>query len=171
MTGAAPAEFSRLVPLVRLGPEPFRQDIVATETERAALAERFDLVSLDRLHAVVELTRQGRELVLLHAAFEADFVQRCVVTLDPVAGAVAERFTLLYGPPETEAEAGSGIGSEVAFEPLAGEAIDIGEAVAEEFSLALPPFPRRPDASIENELPPEAGPLGELSRLVERRSG
>ncbi|HVH79508.1 MAG TPA: DUF177 domain-containing protein, partial [Stellaceae bacterium] len=36
-----------------------------------------------------------------------------------------------------------------AFEPLEGEAIDIGEAVAQEFSLALPPFPRAPDAEIE----------------------
>jgi hypothetical protein len=33
-----------------------------------------------------------------------------------------------------------------AFEPLEGEAIDIGEAIAQEFSLALPPFPRADDA-------------------------
>ena len=40
-----PPEFSRRVPLARLGPEPFRQDIAAGEAERDALARRFDLVA------------------------------------------------------------------------------------------------------------------------------
>ena len=41
-----------------------------------------------------------------------------------------------------EEAAAGGVEDEVAFEPLIGEAIDIGEAVAQEFSLALPRFPR-----------------------------
>jgi len=99
-------------------------------------------------------------------------VQSCVVTLDPVGGAVSEEFTLLYGPPETEAEAGETVEDEIAFEPLVGNAIDVGEAVAQQFSLALPPFPRSPDASLDAETPTadEGGPLAAaLSRLVDRR--
>ncbi len=172
MTGTAQPEFSRPVPLARLGAEPFRQEIAASEAERAALALRFDLPAVDRLSAEVELVRLGNDMFRLRASFSAEFVQSCVITLDPVGGAVSEEFTLLYGPPEVEAEAGETVEDEIAFEPLVGNAIDVGEAVAQQFSLALPPFPRSPDASLDAETPTadEAGPLAAaLSRLVDRR--
>jgi uncharacterized metal-binding protein YceD (DUF177 family) len=168
---AAAPEFSRAVPLARLGSEPFRQHIAAHEAECAALATRFDLVSLDRLEAEVELVREAvTGTILLTAAFEADFVQNCIVTLDPVSGSVRERFQLRYGPLEAEADI-SGGDDDPAFEPLAGEAIDIGDAVAQEFSLALPPFPRAPDAVIEDrtsETLAEEGPFAALARLAQR---
>jgi uncharacterized metal-binding protein YceD (DUF177 family) len=174
MTGTTQPEFSRLVPLARLGAEPFRQEITASDAERAALARRFELPALDRLCAAVELVRHGKDMFLLRAAFAAEFAQSCVVTLDPVGGTVSEEFTLLYGPPEVEAEGGRTVEDEVAFEPLVGNAIDVGEAVAQQFSLALPPFPRSPGASLEAETAPadENGPIGAaLSRLVDPRGG
>ena len=149
MTSPTQPEFSRLVALARLGAEPFRQEITATEAERAALARRFDLPAVDQLCAVVELVRHGKDMFRLRATLAAEFVQSCVVTLDPVDGAVSEQFTVLYGPPETEEDAGGTIEDDVAFEPIAGNAIDVGEAVAQQFSLALPPFPRSPGASLE----------------------
>ena len=61
---------------------------------------------------------------------------------------------------------GSG-GDEVAFELLTGDAVDVGEAVAQEFSLALPVFPRSPDAAIEVDPPvPETGPFAALELLI-----
>lgn len=169
---AAP-EFSRPVPLARVGVEPYRQRISATEAERAALARRFDLISLDRLDAVVELVREGERLILLRADFEAVFEQSCILTLDPIAGALAERFTLLYGPPDAEEVAAGIVDDEGAFEPLSVNTIDIGEAVAQEFSLALPPFPRSPDANVATATPlsDDAGPLAALSRLLDRDRG
>jgi len=171
MTSTAQPEFSRLVPLARLGAEPFRQEIAATEAERAALARRFDLPVVDRLSAEVELVRLGGGMFRLRATFSAEFVQSCVVTLDPVRGAASEAFTLLYALPEMEADAGETVEDEIAFEPLVGNAIDVGEAVAQQFSLALPPFPRSPDAILDAKVPAadEPGPLAAaLSRLVDR---
>jgi uncharacterized metal-binding protein YceD (DUF177 family) len=174
------SEFSRLVLLTRLGTEPYRQVITAGESERAALARRLGLLALERLSATVELVRRGADLVLLRAAFDAAFVQECVVTLDPVPGEAAEEFELLYGPPEAEEGAAGPVEDAVAFEPLVGDAIDIGEAVAQEFSLALPPFPRSP-AAVAADLAAEAAvePLGSddsgggafaaLGRLLRRR--
>ena len=66
------SEFSRLVPLARLGSAPFRQQIEATPSERGKLSRRFDLLALDRLTAVVELRRQGDAVVVLEAAFDAE---------------------------------------------------------------------------------------------------
>ena len=171
-TRAAAPEFSRLVALAQLGTEPFRQDISASETERAALARRFDLVALDRLCATVDLVRRGRDRFQMRAAFDAEFVQSCVVTLDPVTGAASGEFTLIYGPPEAEEEIGGSVEDEFAFEPIVGTAIDVGEAVSQEVALALPPFPRVPGASVEAEMPPADDPgtfAAVLSQLGGRR--
>lgn len=160
-------EFSRPVLLARIGHTPFRQEIAASEAECAALAKRFGLIALDRLSADVELCRRGDDMVLLRASFSAQFAQECVVTLEPVGGTVAVSFELLYGPPEAEETASGAVGEAVAFEPLSGDAIDIGEAVAQEFSLALPPFPRSPEADEQAEAAPaESGPFAALSRFL-----
>lgn len=160
------AEFARSVPLARLGGEPFRQRIAAGAQERSALAQRFDLVSLDRLAAEIELRREPGGTILLTATYEAEFAQRCIVTLEPVPGWLSERFELRYGPPEHEAAAPAG-DDDPAFEPLFGEAIDIGEAVAQEFSLALPPFPRAADAVVDSgPVEPAAdGPFAALAKF------
>ena len=160
-------EFSRVVPLTRVGAEPFRREIAATEAERAALARRFDLVALDRLSATVELARERGGTILLRAEFAAEFAQNCIVTLDPVPGLLRESFALRYGPPEKEPEAALGSDDEPAFEPLEGEAIDIGEAVAQEFSLALPLFPRAGGVAVEDgaaDAGPRDGPFAALAR-------
>ena len=145
-------EFARPVPLTRIGSRPLRQKIAANEAERAALAKRFSLVSLDSLDAAVELAHESGGTILLTAEFKAEFAQECVVSLEPVAGSVSASFALRYGPPDAEPESESD--DEPAFEPLTGDTIDIGEAVAQEFSLSLPPFPRAPGA-ITEEGPPE----------------
>ncbi|MBV8736353.1 MAG: DUF177 domain-containing protein [Alphaproteobacteria bacterium] len=160
-------EFSRLVPLARLGSEPFRTAIEATPGERERLAERFDLIALDRLAAVVTLQRVNGELIRLDATFEAEFVQSCVVTLDPVPGRVAQTFSLVYAPlEEQQTEIDLDI-DEPVFEPLTGDTIDIGEAVAQELSLALPDFPRLEDAVIDPLEAAEAedSPFAALERL------
>jgi uncharacterized metal-binding protein YceD (DUF177 family) len=170
MSDPSGPEFSRRVPLARLGYESFRQEIEADTAECAALARRFGLLAVDRLAADVELRRQGSDRILLRATFDAAFMQSCVVTLDPVAGAVSEHFSLLYGPPELEESGVGGVEDDVAFEPLVGEAIDIGEAVAQEFALALPPFPRSAEADSAA-APPAAedpGPFAQLARLIGR---
>jgi uncharacterized metal-binding protein YceD (DUF177 family) len=142
-------EFSRLVRLAWLGPEPFRQQIQATADERERLAARFDLLALDCLTATVTLHRQQGEIVLLEADFEAAFVQNCVITLEPVSDTVLGSFSLLYGPAEEPGAELEPSPDDPVFEALTGDAIDIGEAVAQELSLALPEFPRHSDTAFD----------------------
>jgi uncharacterized metal-binding protein YceD (DUF177 family) len=160
-------EFSRVFPLTRLGSSPFWQKIEATQSERESLSRRFDLLALDRLTAAVQLRRQGDKLIVLEAALEAEFVQICVVTLEPVAGSLSDSFVLVYGHAEAEHQEIGSLRDEAAFEPLNGDVIDIGEAVAQEFSLLLPAFPRHPDATIDAEAPVESpgSPFACLARL------
>ena len=148
MSEPAP-EFSRLVPLAQVGAEPFRRRIEATAQERERLSRRFDLSSLDRLIAEVVLRRQSAGVIFLEAEIEAEFEQCCAVTLDPVRSEVSDHFSLVYGPPTAEEPEIALSSDEPAFEPLVGDDIDIGEAVAQELSLALPVFPRHPDAVVD----------------------
>jgi uncharacterized metal-binding protein YceD (DUF177 family) len=165
MSPPAP-EFSRLVPLAQLSTRPFRQRIEATAEERDRLSRRFDLISLDRLVAEVELRRQSPEVILLEAEFAAEFEQCCAVTLEPVRGAVSDRFSLVYGPAPEEEQEIALTSEEPAFEPLDANLIDIGEAVAQELSLALPIFPRDPEARIDEAAmaEPLEGPFAMLAR-------
>lgn len=166
MSPPAP-EFSRLVELARLGARPFRQRIEATAEERERLSRRFGLISLEHVVAEVELRRQSPEVILLEAEFAAEFEQCCAVSLEPVRGAVSDRFSLVYGPAAEEEQEIALISDEPAFEPLDGNSIDIGEAVAQELSLALPIFPRDPEARIDQAAmaEPLEGPFAMLARV------
>ena len=124
--------------------------------------------ALDRLTAAVALHREGGGLIRLEAEFEAEFAQECVVTLEPVAGKIAQSFALVYGPAEDGPDEIDLDADAPAFEPLTGDAIDIGEAVAQELSLALPEFPRDPDAVLDPAAIEEA-PDGSFAALAKLR--
>lgn len=139
------AEFARPVSVLRLGIDAMTYRIVATGEERAALARRFDLVSLARFAAEVTLSRHGGD-VRLAAEIVADVVQLCCLTLEPFASNLVDRSTLLYrrkAPPADLAV------DDEDHEILVGDEIDIGEAAAQQLSLALDPFPRAPGSTID----------------------
>ncbi len=120
-------------------------EIAASAGERAALARRFGLVTLDELVATVRLKRIAGGAVRLCAHFTARVVQTCVVTLEPVRGALDETIKVLFAPAEAEpAEVEVVVEGEDSPEPLSGDMIDIGEVIAEHLGLALDPYPRRP---------------------------
>lgn len=141
-------EFSRRIELARLGGHETAYPISAEPAEREALARRFDLLSLDRLDAEIRLRRVGGGMVRLSGRLRADVVQACVVSLEPVASAIEQDFTLLYGPTQPGKSVMVDLEADVA-EPFEGDAIDIGEAAAQQLALALDPYPRAPGARLE----------------------
>jgi hypothetical protein len=150
---AAAPEFSRVVPLERVGTGWLTETLIATPEERAALTRRFALVELGALEATVRLRRaRAGRYVELDASLRAAVVQSCVVTLDPVPAEVVETFSVLLGPIGA-ADVAPGAGEVVVDldqpEPLDGDGIDIGELVAQQLSLALDPYPRSAGAAVE----------------------
>ncbi len=139
-------EFARPVRIDSLGEAPREIRIEAEAAERAALAERFGLVAVERLEATAAVRRDGA-IVLAEGRLRGAAVQSCVATGDPLPAQVDVPFALRFqpadAPPADEIEL-----SAVDCDTLdyADGAIDLGEAVAEEFVLALDPFPRAPDA-------------------------
>jgi hypothetical protein len=138
-------EFSRVVSTARLSARPSVHRITANEGERAGLAQRFGLLSLGRLDAEIRLARIPGGDVRLDGTLEAELVQPCVVTLEPVPAKLADGFTLIYRPGLDEEEADRlalDDPDDDLVEPLIGDAIDIGETVAQQLAVVMDPYPR-----------------------------
>lgn len=166
-------EFSRIVSIARLGDDATVYQIAANEGERAALAQRFGLIALDRFAATISLSRESGGGIRLDAEIEAEIVQECVVTLEPFASRVSDKFLLIYRR-ETAGARDTVDVEEDDFEPLQGNEIDIGEAAAQQLSLALDPFPRAPGSFLPDEVRPGAdsaaapNPFAELANLAKK---
>ncbi len=125
--------------------------LTATAAECEALKARFDLADLQSLSASVGIEKKVMELVLA-GTIEAVVAQTCVVTLKPVTSSLEVPFERHYRRREVHekmvaaGEALSADGDDVDVDILEGDEIDLGEAVAEEFYLALDPYPRSADA-------------------------
>jgi uncharacterized metal-binding protein YceD (DUF177 family) len=153
-----PAEFSRPLSLDRISSTQHREEIAATDKERADLADRFGLLSLDKLSASFTLKRVRKDLVRVKGHVTAELAQACVVTLEPVPARIDERFEVdfLEGvrPAETDVELDAEAAE--APEPAPDGWIDLGELAAEQLGLALDPYPRKPGAEVPAEWKAEA---------------
>lgn len=173
------SEFSRIWRVDTLGPAPRQVEIEADETERRALAERFDLVAIDWVEAQAALSRHG-EIVTATGSLRATVTQSCVATGEPVAEQVDAPFRIEFRP----RPAGGGADEEIELGEAEldtifydGAAIDLGEAVAETLSLSLDPYPRAPDAEQalrdagvkdEEQAARESSPFAALQGLKEK---
>ena len=167
-------EFSRLERLDTIGDRPRDVTIVATEAERQALAQRFELIGIDRLEARFTL-RADAGGVMADGRVSADVVQACSASGVPLRATVDEavslRFIAEMGGPTAKWEEELELSPDALDTlPIENGAIDLGEAAAETMALALDPFPRAPDADealaaagVTGEGP--AGPFAALAGL------
>ncbi len=162
MSQSAPVpEFSRPIELARIGSVETVHEIGATPAERDALARRFGLLGLDRLEARVRLRRgQGGRVLYLAGHFSADVIQECVVTLEPVPNHLEQDFAVVYGDLPEGSDVSVEVADDSAVEAFPEGPLDIGEAVAQELSLALDPYPHAPGAAVESH-PGGEGAAGE----------
>ncbi|MES2712722.1 MAG: DUF177 domain-containing protein [Pseudomonadota bacterium] len=146
-------EFHRPLAITRIGPPGRHERLVATPAECAALAARFAIPSIESLEAELSLAPAKGGAVAAEGRLRAEVTQSCVVTLDPVAERVDVPLRLRFIPEGDEPSDDPDAPDEIEIE--AGM-IDLGEAVAEQLSLALDPYPRAPDAALPPGLvPPE----------------
>lgn len=167
-------EFARPARIDTIGEEGRALHIEADEAERAALARRFDLLSLDRLEADITIRRAG-EIVHAVGVVRASATQACVATGAPLPQAIETPLTLRFMPEDEtgtqeEMELDADDCDTIGYD---GAAIDLGEAAAETLYLALDPFPRAADADqilkaagVLSE--GEAGPFAALKALRDR---
>lgn len=146
-----------------------RFELLPDAAARADLCHALGLAQLRKLRFAGVLEPLGKLDWELRASLGATVVQPCVVTLDPVTTRIEEtverRFLSDFSLPEAaEAEAPDDENAEAL-----GDVIDLGAVAIEALTLALPPFPRVPQATLgaDGALaadPPGAAPLNDEPR-------
>ena len=126
-------------------------DIRPGDADLARLAEDLDLLDLRKLRFQGTLAPEAGADWRLDASLGATVVQRCVVSLQPVTtrieAPVVRRFLKHmpdHAPQTDEVE----MPEDETIEPL-GEVIDLNAVLHEALALALPPYPKRDDAALE----------------------
>jgi uncharacterized metal-binding protein YceD (DUF177 family) len=169
-------EFAQRLPLNQIR-DGDRVDLAAGEEERQRVADRLGLRSLDRLEAHATLERKG-EIVRAHGRLKAILCQSCAVTDEPVDAHADEAFDIYFLPEPTSASTEEEIelqesDCDVVFHD--GNAIDLGEAIADTLALTLDPYPRSAgaeaalkEAGVLSEA--EAGPFAALAKLKRSES-
>jgi uncharacterized metal-binding protein YceD (DUF177 family) len=163
------SEFSHVVKLSEIGNHSHGIRLAADAAARSGLMARFDLAALDSLEAEISLKPDASGVVAT-GRFTASLAQYCIASNDPVPAMLDETVHIRFIPEPTvggeiELEAGD---CDTMFDD--GQAIDLGEAVAQSLGLALNPYPRSPGAEkilkaagVKTE--EEAAPAGALASL------
>ncbi len=146
-------EFSRLLPLERMGGQICDREIVADDQERTALARRFQLLSLERLEARLSVRGKGPHLILVEGRFTAEVTQSCVISLLPIENTLRGEFRQLFSTaPEVSLPAPGEVLIDVEEddppEAISEFGLDLGEIVAQQMALALDPYPRDDPARL-----------------------
>jgi uncharacterized metal-binding protein YceD (DUF177 family) len=148
---AAPAfipEYSFVLALEDIGPEGSELRLEADAGARERLAERFGLLSLDKLVADLTVTRGASGIpIRVRGRLEASVVQECVISLDPVSSEIKELIEVEYVPGAEESlEEELSLDQPDPPEPLDGDSLELGELVAQHLSVGLDPYPRKDGA-------------------------
>lgn len=175
MSGAP--EFPRPWRLDAIGAGEVTTSIAAEPDERAALARRFGLISIDALTADYRLHHDTTGIIG-KGRLTARVTQACSVTGEALPVSLSEEFAIRFLPepdaPEADELELDADECDTVF--YTGSAIDLGEAAAETLALSLDPFPRGPNAAaalaeagvIGEE---QAGPFGGLAALRDKLGG
>lgn len=144
--GAAPARL-RVADLNARKPNDFA---LAPDAElRARLARALGVTELSKLSFRGSIRAEGRADWRLEARLGASVVQPCVVSLAPVTTRidtdVTRRFLQSWQPPDPADE--MPVPEDVSSEQLQ-DSIDLIAVLREALALALPDYPRHPDAEL-----------------------
>ena len=171
------SDFAHRLPLDQIR-DGDRLDIVADDEERTAVADRLDLLNLDRFEAHAVLSRDGLK-VRASGRLKAALGQSCVATGEAVPAHIDEPFDLLFVPEPKSRSADDEI--ELGEDELDtifhdGSAIDLGGAIADTLALSLDPYPRSAgaDAALREAgvlAEEEASPFAALAALKSKLGG
>lgn len=170
-----PPELSQIIKLSDIGGAPITGEITANNDQRRALAQRFDLPSIETLTADYCL-KSGESEIRFTGSIQSSLHQNCAISGQPFPVKIAEEFSIIFTEKtdiphsEEEIELAPEDCDVIEYE---NARIDIGEAIAQTLYLALDPYPRGPDADkvaekrgLKSE--EEAGPFGALAALKDK---
>ena len=140
------SELSRPVALSHIRARGLTILVRATPEECAAVAARMELPAIQSLECRFELSRDDGDSILAEGHLHAEVTQTCVTSAEDFEAEVEEVFTIRFVPAGTERD---DLDPDQPDEiPYEGDAVDLGEAAAEQLGLALDPWPRIEGATV-----------------------
>ena len=140
---------------------PTQYVLEASNKELSALAKRFQVEKIHFLKA--DLTVYPSEIVRIVGKVEALTRRECVISLEKFDEKMAEDFEVLYAdnPPAD---------SDEIIDTIDKGRIHLGEIVAEQYGLALNPFPKKPGVKnpYQDVAEEQAHPFANLKKILKK---
>lgn len=158
--GEKPA-FSYPVKVGNISANAVTVKLEADARELAALAEVWQVEAVKSLKAELQIARWKKDGVRVKGEVEAEIVQSCVVTLEPVESTIKEHLEQIFVPEGSKlARIVTNEASEMVLDPdgpdlpeaFTGDTIDAGAVVAEFAALAIDPYPRKPGIEFKDHI-------------------
>jgi uncharacterized protein len=129
--------------------------IDAKPDELVGLANYLDVPSVAAMSAKLTVSQwRGRGLAV-RGTVTARVTQSCIVTLEPVEGAIDEAVETFFSPDVAPRLAGimpeAAEVPDIDVEPLINERVDIGALICEHLAIGLDPYPRKQGATFPSE--------------------
>lgn len=157
--------------------------ISTNETERAQLAATHGLNAVNAFSAKFLLTQWKKDGIKLRGRIDAQIVQTCSVSLEPIEATIAEDVDTIFVPESSRLariqldDSGEMLidaDGPDAPETFEGDRIDIWAVAEEFFDLAIDPYPRKPGleqaaghAEVFAEEEEEEKPVSPFARLAD----
>jgi uncharacterized metal-binding protein YceD (DUF177 family) len=165
-------ELSRPLLVDKISAGGVEETLVASPDERKLVAERFGLLDLPKLEAQLSVAPARAAMFRVTGRMQADVVQQCVVTLEPLPAHIEQDIDVLFGDPQflEPGDAPAPLDAEAEeTEHIIDGIIDLGELVAQHLGVSLDPYPRKPGlAFVEAEYGDDEGgrPFAKLAALT-----
>lgn len=149
--------FRRLVDPSERGAVRVHHRLSAEPGERAQLAKWLGVPAVLSLESTVFTERKNSDTVVVTGTYSAELELNCSVSLEPFAQTLDGSLTGSFRKPSARRAPAS---DEIVLDPdgedepdeWEPQGIDLGRLVAEELSLAVPPYPRKPGAALDPEV-------------------
>ncbi|MCF7645798.1 DUF177 domain-containing protein [Bacillus subtilis] len=186
-SGSGTAGLSYPVSVAHVPGKGITVKVEADDKERAQLAENHELLSVGSFTADFLITPWKKDGIRLRGHIEAQIVQACVATLEPIETQISEDVDTVFVPENSRLarirldESGEMLidaeGPDMP-ETFEGDRIDIGSVAEEFFELAIDPYPRKTEADYieiiteddeegEDEVKPDS-PFAGLAKLRDK---
>ncbi|HRJ68962.1 MAG TPA: DUF177 domain-containing protein [Beijerinckiaceae bacterium] len=147
--------------------------VAPDDAERAALARALNLAAVQSLSARYRLTHAAGGAIHVLGEIVARVKPVCVVTLEAFDLEIREPVDVRFAEEQDERDADEFdmLAGDEPPDPMENGMLDLGKVTTEFLSLAVPPFPRKPDAAFSlKEEEPAARPFAGLAALKPGKS-
>lgn len=165
-------EFSSPLSVERIPAAGIRETLVASPQQRADLIKRLGLLDLPKLTAELEVTHAPNQgLIKVKGLLEADVVQQCVVTLEPLPQKIKTKIDVVFAREEHEVDPAGMLDlapDEGDLDYIHNGQIDLGELVTQHLGISLDPYPRKAGlAPVEIRIGEDDAPQNPFVKLAE----